>query len=226
MDGIFTHNAPETEYIKPSTTYCILADMIAATIQHGIGNYIITGPGLVADVLDLKCNAKDGRLYILFPPDQEALAKYYVDYRGAQAVESTFNYCYICDDYDHDYAVAIHSTPKRLKPEEMRLTNKDCLLGYDEGDEDRDKDIYLYKPINLDQGSNVEVINNAYIIQKYSQIYLKCYIKLGFTIPMSTYKTVWTQICTKNHNYAHVHDDDELANWIHHLPKEPLTLIR
>lgn len=208
-------------------------DLVSTILQYGMFDYIVTGPGLTADVLGLKDKkAVDGKLYLVFTPEPDNLIQWYEDHpQHAVRTPSTLRDLFVCND--GEYAVGIiypqHYGEKVVTTTDLCLTNKDCFMKYmktDIGLGIGADGTYIYKPKALDNTTQLVIDNHPPIIQRFSQIYLKAYIRLGLKPSYDTYSYVWKWICAKNHTYNDVNDVIKLDEWIKALPQEPITFIR
>jgi hypothetical protein len=232
MTHIFTSDSPDME-LENAFRYNIPVDtdLVSAILEFGMFDHIVTGPGLTVDALQLRDkDASHGRLYLVMVPEQEKLVKWYDNAAHAQRVESTFKDIFVCSD--NTYAVAVVNPRDYglhvLEARQARLTNKDCLLYFLEAnlkDGINADGTYLYRPKNLAVEGELKIINEHTVMNKFDQIYTKCYQRLGFDIAYSTYMHIWKWICTRGHRYTDINDAIKLRDWIDGLKNEPLTSI-
>jgi hypothetical protein len=232
MANIFTSDSPDMQ-LENAFKYNIPVDtdLISAILEFGMFDHVVTGPGLTADIIGIKDKgASDGRIYIILLPEPEKLVQWYEKANHAERVPSTFRDIFVCEDAS--YAVAVVN-PKdyglhTLEARDVRLTNKDCLLQFLEAnlvDGINADGTYLYRPKELAIEGELKIINEHAVMNKFDQIYIKCYQRLGFDIAYNTYVHAWKWICAKQHRYTDINDVIKLRDWINGLADEPLTSI-
>lgn len=209
------------------------ADIVATILAKGMFEHLVGGPGLAIDVLKIKDKkAADGRLYLVYTTEPEKLLKWYEENpQHAVRTDSTFKDLFVCDN--GAYAVAIiypdHYGMKIASSMDLCLTNKDCLMKYMKADialDIQSDGTYIYKPKQIDISSSLAIVNERTVMNRFSQIYIKAYARLGFTIDFNAYLNVWKWICARNHLYNDVNDSIKISEWINNLKKEPITLVR
>jgi hypothetical protein len=203
-------------------------DIVSVILNGGLFDHAIGGPGLASDVLKQSKKAHDGRLYLIYTTEPKRMIDFYDEANHAVKADSTFTNLYVCDDAE--YAVAVVNPfeygLRSLPFEYVRLMNKDCLMKYMEPDIGKGIDsegTYIFMPKDLQLEGDVKLITRHPVLNKFAQIYIKAYQRLGFDIAYDTFAQTWKWICAKNNWYNAINDDIRIDNWIKGLPNEPLT---
>lgn len=205
-------------------------DIVSTIMQHGMTDHVVGGPGLTSDVLGLKKQAGEGRLYLLISQEADRFVQFYENAPHAERTDSTFEHLFVCSD--GKYATAVVDPNfyglQQLSARDTRLTNKDCMMQFLEAnlqDNIHADGTYVYMPEDLDIETKVAIVNEHAVMNKFDQIYLKCYERLGFSVGHDAYTHAWKWLCTKAHRYTSINDTLAFNQWREGLKDEPLTYI-
>ena len=233
MAGIFTPNAPDMERVLAMRySIPVETDIVSAIFANGMFDHVVCGPGLTVDIAGLKNKrAVDGRLYLVITEEPEKLYGWYgLHPEHATFRESTFEHLYVCDDGAYA-VVVVHPRDcgfNNIDRAGLHLTNMDCTMAFlktDIGTGVEADGTYVFKPKSLDTKQQLDITNRHAVMNKFAQIYLKAYSRLGIQVSQEAYQTTWKWICTKRFLYNSVNDDIAITDWITEMKTEPLTHI-
>ena len=206
--GILGPSAPEGKELVHAGNIPVAAfsDITQAILRYGTFEYLIGGPGLAADFLNVKSTAKQGKLYVLFVDTFDELRQHFEDDRAFSLVPNTPLGCmYI----RKEYAIALMNPANHgmgtVRKEDMTPLSIDCLakpmiadpaVGTQGG-------LYILKPQDLDKSQKISLTNQsknqAYIYGPFVQIYAKCYLRMGLDLSESVLKHIFRIRCAQSY---------------------------
>jgi len=185
------------------------SDVTQAILRYGSFDYLIGGPGLTADFLNINTNAKKGRLYVIFVDTFNELQQHFEDDKAFTLVPNTpLGTMYIRPEY----AVALMNPSNHgmgsVKKEDMTPLSIDCLakpMAADPGN-GLQGGLYILKPENLIHpkqeqiGLTSQSKQQAYIYGPFVQIYAKCYLRMGLDLSESVLKHIFRIRCAQSYS--------------------------
>jgi len=157
---------------------------------------LIGGPGLTADVLDIECDAKAGKMYFIMTKDIDEVAEAIGDQYSRKPTDS-FDSLWVSPACAIAVMDPVRRLPSHIKQENVRPLNLDCLLKFTDGHNQ------LLQPKDLSGQKEVEFNKNlglgkhiAFAFGPLAQISAKCYSRMGFQLSEKLLKELFLYRCS------------------------------
>ena len=206
-----TQLIPIDDISRPPTVW---QDITQAILGGATFDYLIGGPALTCDVLDIQSKGKKENLYIVFLSDEAPLERVLLD-KGFQKRKTAgiFDSLLAGKDYGVGLIVPQLHGLNNLRQENLRPLSIDCLAKIHNGK------LSVLSPLDLHiEASPLQEENLR--LMPLLQVYTKAYYALGFNISERLTRHIYKNRCAES--FEHVTPEGYLS-FLQHFWLEPLT---